>query len=109
MKEITVGSLQNNIAFQNNKEILFDFPISKGQEPAKGVSNFAVILENTVNDVNQLQREADESIQKLAAGKGKDIHQTMIALEKAEVSFQLMMQVRNKIIAAYEEVMRMQI
>jgi flagellar hook-basal body complex protein FliE len=44
----------------------------------------------------------------LAAGKQKDIHQTMIALEKADVAFQLLMQVRNKIIAAYETIMRMQ-
>ena len=47
-------------------------------------------------------------IANLAAGKQKDIHATMIALEKADVAFQLLMQVRNKIISAYETVMRMQ-
>jgi len=109
MKEISFESLQNNIVSQSNKGTFSDFLISKEQEVANKASSFSVMLENAVNDVNRLQKEADESIQKLAAGEGKDIHQTMIDLEKAEISFQLMMQVRNKIIAAYEEVMRMQI
>jgi len=70
---------------------------------------FSKILENTIGEVNRLQKEADDAIEKIASGKEKDIHQTMIALEKAEISFQLMMQLRNKIVSAYEEVMRMQI
>ena len=44
----------------------------------------------------------------LASGKQKDIHETMIEMEKADVAFQLLMQVRNKVIAAYETIMRMQ-
>ena len=59
--------------------------------------------------MNDLQHQADISVRELAAGRQKDIHQTMIAMEKAEISFQLMMKVRNKIIAAYEEIMRMSI
>jgi flagellar hook-basal body complex protein FliE len=66
-------------------------------------------LKHAINTVNQAQIEADQAVQELATGNEKDIHQTMIALEKAEVSFQLMMQVRNKIVSAYEEIMRMQI
>ena len=65
------------------------------------------MLARSLNDVNQLKLNADEAINDLAAGKQKDIHQTMISLEKADVAFQLMMQIRNKIIAAYETVMRM--
>ena len=57
--------------------------------------------------MHQLKLNADQAINDLAAGKQKDIHQTMISLEKADVAFQLMMQIRNKIIAAYETVMRM--
>jgi flagellar hook-basal body complex protein FliE len=66
------------------------------------------MLARSLNDVNQLKLEADEAVANLAAGKQKDIHATMIALEKADVAFQLLMQVRNKIISAYETVMRMQ-
>jgi flagellar hook-basal body complex protein FliE len=65
------------------------------------------MLARSLNEVNQLKLNADEAINDLAAGKQKDIHQTMISLEKADVAFQLMMQIRNKIIAAYETVMRM--
>jgi flagellar hook-basal body complex protein FliE len=70
---------------------------------------FGKMLTRSLDDVNQLKLEADEAIENLAAGKQKDIHATMIALEKADVAFQLLMQVRNKIIAAYETVMRMQV
>jgi flagellar hook-basal body complex protein FliE len=70
---------------------------------------FGNMLARSLDDVNELKLEADEAIENLAAGKQKDIHATMIALEKADVAFQLLMQVRNKIIAAYETVMRMQV
>jgi flagellar hook-basal body complex protein FliE len=70
--------------------------------------SFGNMLVRSLNDVNQLKLEADEAVTNLAAGKQKDIHATMIALEKADVAFQLLMQVRNKIISAYETVMRMQ-
>lgn len=59
--------------------------------------------------MNTLQQEADKSIEGLVTGKGADLHDTMIAVEKADLSFNLMVQVRNKLIAAYEEIMRMQV
>jgi flagellar hook-basal body complex protein FliE len=71
--------------------------------------SFGNMLARSLNDVNQLKLEADEAVANLTAGKQKDIHATMIALEKADVAFQLLMQVRNKIISAYETVMRMQV
>jgi flagellar hook-basal body complex protein FliE len=66
------------------------------------------MLARSLNDVNRLKLEADVAVENLATGKQKDIHATMIALEKADVAFQLLMQIRNKIISAYETVMRMQ-
>jgi flagellar hook-basal body complex protein FliE len=66
------------------------------------------MLARSLNEVNQLNAAANEAVENLAAGKQKDIHQTMIALEKADVAFQLLMQIRNKIISAYETIMRMQ-
>jgi flagellar hook-basal body complex protein FliE len=76
------------------------------QEPDP--ASFGSMLARSLNEVNQLHAAADDAVGNLAAGKQKDIHQTMIALEKADVAFQLLMQVRNKIIAAYETIMRMQ-
>ncbi len=85
-------------------------PTTQAKQPAvEEGKSFGAFLEGSISEVNKLQHQADQAIQDLAGGNEIDIHNTMIALEKAEVSFKLMMQVRNKIITAYEEVMRMQI
>ena len=78
-------------------------------ESAADQPSFGKIIEQSIAEVNQMQREADDAVQDLNTGRNKDIHGTLIALEKADISFQLLMQVRNKIIAAYQEIMRMQI
>ena len=70
---------------------------------------FADILKQSVEKVNTLQNKADAAIEDLVVGESKDVVQTIISMEKADISFRLMMQVRNKIIQAYEEVMRMQV
>jgi len=76
-------------------------------EPQKG--DFSTHLKNAIGEVNELQQKADQAIQQLA-GEGKgDLQDTMIALEKADVSFRLMMQIRNKVLEAYQEIMRMQV
>ena len=62
--------------------------------------SFGDLIKQAVSEVNQAQKEADSSIQKLATGNSQDIHQTMIAMEKADVSFKMLMQVRDKIVAA---------
>lgn len=70
---------------------------------------FGEMLKASIDSVHQLQQAADTSIENLATGREADIHRTMIAMEKASVSFELVMQVRNKLVAAYEEIMRMQV
>ena len=97
------------ITIQNKIEGLSGPYVPEKQPLQDKEVSFGETLRSAISDVNKLQTEADQAVQELAAGKKKDIHQTMIALEKAEVSFQLMMQVRNKIVAAYEEIMRMQV
>jgi len=77
-------------------------------EPGEGVS-FASVLAGTVSEVQRLQSEADVQIQKLVSGEVKDVTEAMVAVERADVSFQTMMAIRNKMVAAYEEVMRMQV
>ena len=59
--------------------------------------------------MQRLQNEADTTIRQLVAGEIKDVTETMVAVEKADVAFQTMMTVRNKVVAAYEEIMRMQV
>ena len=83
-------------------------PLAKTIEaPAKG--DFGAHLKDALGEVNQLQSKAGEAIQEMV-GEGKgDLQDTMIALEKADVSFRLMMQIRNKVLDAYQEIMRMQV
>ncbi len=78
-------------------------------EPNKGKQTFGELLASSLNNVNELQKEANTAIQKLVAGESKNIHETMLAVEKAEIAFKTMNQVRTKVIEAYREVMRMQI
>ncbi|MBP2640112.1 MAG: Flagellar hook-basal body complex protein fliE [Firmicutes bacterium] len=70
---------------------------------------FSDVLSNVLSDVNQLQLKANHSSVDLAAGKVQDISEAVIATEKATIALQLTMQVRNKIVDAYQEVMRMQV
>ena len=69
--------------------------------------SFDNILKKFVTDVNSLQIQADELQNKLATGEVTDIHDVMIAVEKANLSMELMVEIRNKIIEAYQEIMRM--
>jgi flagellar hook-basal body complex protein FliE len=73
------------------------------------VRSFADTLKAAVNSVNELSQESNEQLQKLATGENKNIPEVMIAAEKSAVAFKLLMQVRNKMIEAYQEVMKMQV
>ena len=74
------------------------------QNPTTG---FGKLMEDMVGKVSDLQNTADKSIQSLATGEGKGLHEVMLAVEKASVSFQMLTQVRNKAVEAYQEIMRM--
>ena len=98
-----------------------DITIQKPVEPQAGqassgtptrLSNpasFGKMLTDSIDQVNRLQVAADSSINDLAMGKQTDIHRTMVAMEKASISFELLMQIRNKVISAYDRIMRMPI
>lgn len=70
---------------------------------------FSDMLEQSISDVDRLELEAEQAVKDFTLGKTSGIHETMIALEKADISFQLLMQVRNKLISAYETIMRTQV
>ena len=74
-----------------------------------GGSSFASVLKSSLAEVNQMQQKADAAVTALASGEKVSLHETMIAMEQADVSFRLMMQVRNKIVEAYQEILRMQV
>ena len=75
----------------------------------EGGASFADTLTESLGKVNDLQKEADKAIEEFATGKTRNIHETMIAVNKADIAFRLTMQVRNKIVEAYQEVMRTQV
>jgi len=95
------------ITIKNNLETSLSLPISEKQPSVDKGESFGEALSGAIGKVSELRNEADRAVHELTAGDNKDIHQTMIAMEKADISFRLMMQVRNKIITAYQEVMRM--
>jgi flagellar hook-basal body complex protein FliE len=72
-------------------------------------SPFSDYVKQSLNEVNHRMLEADQAIDDLVTGKNQDIHRTMISMQKAEVSFELVMQIRNKVIAAYDEIRKMAI
>jgi flagellar hook-basal body complex protein FliE len=71
-------------------------------------SGFLNVLHSAMDDMQQLQGQAETKVAGVLEGNGADVHTALIAVEKADLSFQLMMQVRNKIVSAYEEISRMQ-
>ncbi len=71
-------------------------------------SGFREVLHSAIDDIQQLESAAQSKVSGVIEGTGTDVHSAMIAVEKADLSFQLMMQVRNKIVSAYEEISRMQ-
>jgi flagellar hook-basal body complex protein FliE len=96
-------SINNQLEFPGLKQI------KDGASANEDGGSFAKTLTGAIEKVNQMKIEADQSVQGLAEGKNVDIHQTMISMEKASVSLQLLMQTRNKIIDAYKEMMRMSV
>ena len=74
-----------------------------------GGGAFERTLDQFVGEVSASQANASEAVHGLISGQGASLHQTMISLEEAHVSFQLMVEVRNKLLESYQELMRMQI
>lgn len=74
-----------------------------------GGDGFGSLVKSAVESIDSTQKQADEEIAKAVTGESPDIHKTIIALQTADLKFQLGLQVRNKLVGAYEEIMRMQV
>jgi len=77
---------------------------SQPMDPSEGFSKF---LGEMIEKVNSTQVDSDKAVQQLVTGETKSLHEVMIAMEKASISFQFVSQVRNKAVEAYQEIMRM--
>jgi flagellar hook-basal body complex protein FliE len=76
---------------------------------AEGAKSFGDFLQDSIGKVNSLQNEANVAMEKLASGESQNLHETLLAVEKADIAFRTMNQVRTKVIDAYREIMKMQI
>lgn len=81
-------------------------PAGLGSDSSQG--GFGATLKNAMNQVDQASADSQSQVSDLLQGNRQDIQNVMIAVEKADIAFQMMMQVRNKIVNAYEEVSKMQ-
>jgi flagellar hook-basal body complex protein FliE len=79
------------------------------QGPAAATGAFGPMLDRLVGEVNAKQDAASAAVHGLLSGQAVPLHQAMIAMEEASVSFQLMVEVRNKLLESYQELMRMQV
>lgn len=81
-------------------------PASSGASPA---GDFKALFKRQLDEVNALQFEADKAVRDLSAGRAGNLHAVIAAVTEADLSFRLMMQVRNRLVEAYKEIMRMQV
>lgn len=79
------------------------------QADVKSNASFEAAIKDALKEVSQIQSEAEKAIEDFSKGEVKDIHTVVIAMEKADMSLQTMLQVRNKLLTAYEEITRMQV
>jgi len=90
--------------------ITSDIPLSLGTRPSgiqEEKSSFGTLLKDAISTANDLQHRSDLEIQKIMTGESDELHTAVVAMQRADLSFQMMMQVRNKIVQAYQEVLRM--
>ena len=88
---------------QTNKRSLIDRTLKETN------ASFGETLQRAMADVNALQSEAGKAVEKMVGGEAVDLHEVMVAVEKAKTSFDLLMEIRNKALDAYREIMRMQV
>jgi flagellar hook-basal body complex protein FliE len=81
---------------------------SRPLQPAGAPGQFQSVLEGTINNLQSIQDDSAEAVQKFLTGENEELHTTVLAAEKAELAFDLGLQVRNKVVSAYQEIMRMQ-
>jgi flagellar hook-basal body complex protein FliE len=72
-------------------------------------SSFVSLIDKTLSETERLQDAADGMVKSMATGEITDVHQVMLAMNRADLSFRMMLEVRNKLLDAYQEVMRLQV
>jgi flagellar hook-basal body complex protein FliE len=79
-------------------------PLAQTSAPGE----FQKVLDGTIQKLQSVQNDASDAVQKFMTGENEELHTTVLAAQKAEIAFDLGLQVRNKVVSAYQEIMRMQ-
>ena|SRR3569833_2316498 len=83
--------------------------ISTAQPGSAGTGEFQKVLQSAIQEVEGSRTTADAAVKGFLNGENQELHSTVLATQKADLEFELFMQVRNKVVSAYEEIMRMQL
>lgn len=89
-------------------QIKIDNPVS-GSAAASGTDAFHDFFKSAIDQVEGARNQANESVDQFLSGEVDDLHSTIMSVQRADLEFQLAMQVKNKVVSAYQEVMRMQL
>ena len=108
--QIALGSMQGNPGITGGLQmkLLRDDPASPVKEASPN-ADFGSMLKDKLNELNQTQLDADKAAETYATGGDIQLHDVMIATEKADLQFGLALQIRNKLLSAYQEISRMSV
>ncbi len=90
-------------------QIQFNQPVQKPELAEKPLSTGTTAFADLLTDTNDHLLAADNALQQLASGQAESLHKTMLTLEEAKLSFQFLEQIRNRLISAYQDILREQI
>ncbi|PWN05171.1 flagellar hook-basal body complex protein FliE [Rhodohalobacter mucosus] len=102
---ITIQALRQNPAMEGRDRIQ-EVGFNDSSNPE---GSFADMIRDAVQSVDAMQKESETGVENILAGKAENIHEVMISMQKAQLSFQLMVEMRNKAVETYQELSRMQI
>jgi flagellar hook-basal body complex protein FliE len=83
--------------------------VSSAPLPGSGIGGFARVVSQLLNDAGAHQAHAEQAVNNLAAGRADNVHNVMLSMAKADLSFHLVLEIRNRLSDAYQEIMRMQV
>ena len=101
-----------NISGLNPSTLISQISPETGASAVSGTSSstsFGSVVKDAVQSLDKSQKGAEQEMARAVTGESPDLHRTIIALQSADLGFQFALQVRNKVIGAYEEIMRMQV
>ncbi len=84
-------------------------PLQQTSTVGKAEKSFGDVITNLIDQTNNAENNSNQAIHELETGKAESLHEVMLKVEEADISLRMLVQMRNKAITAYEEIMRMQI